>query len=155
MTHSNLFELLTDKKLTYDLVQSVVNDRYILESTSLPDEEEGGITCRHAPQFLMNFGPMAEEIVYAPFSYNLRKESGIQIHIKEIKYITELKHNMRFRFLGSTYPGRKVLFGFKIRLMLCIVVHWVIAEVSLHGVTRQLEVHLLLLSTLGAKYSLS
>lgn len=62
---------------------------------------------------------------------------------------------MRFRCLGSTYPGRKVLFGFKIRLKCCIVVHWVIAEVSLHGVTRQLEVHLLLLSTLGAKYSLS
>lgn len=56
-------------------MQSVENDRYILESTRLPDEEEGGITCRHAPQFLMNFGPMAEEIVYAPFSYNLWKES--------------------------------------------------------------------------------
>lgn len=89
MTHSNLFELLTDKKLTYDLVQSVENDRYILESTSFPDEEEGGITCRHAPQFLMNFGPMAEEIVYAPFSYNLRKERGIQILIKEIKNILQ------------------------------------------------------------------
>lgn len=62
---------------------------------------------------------------------------------------------MRYRFLGSTYPGRKVLFGFKIRLKLCIVIHWVIPEVSLHGVTCQLEVHLLLLSTLRAKYALS
>lgn len=86
LSHSNLFQLLRDKKLTYDLVQSVKNDRYILQSTSLPYEEQGGITCRHAPQFLMNFGPMAQKIVYAPFSYNLKKGSGIQTLIeKEIK----------------------------------------------------------------------
>lgn len=46
------------------------------------------------------------------------------------------------------------MFGFKIRFKLRIVVRWMIAEVSLHGVTRQLEVHLLLLSTLRTKHSL-
>lgn len=47
------------------------------------------------------------------------------------------------------------MFGFKIRFKLCCIVHWMIAEVSLHAVTCQLEIHLLLLSTLRTKYALS
>lgn len=46
------------------------------------------------------------------------------------------------------------MFGFKIRFKLCIIVRWMIAEVGLHGVTCQLEIHLLLLSTLRTKHSL-
>lgn len=56
-------------------MKSVKNDRYILQSTGLLDEEQGGITGGHAPKFLMNFRPMAQQIIYASFSYNL-KESG-------------------------------------------------------------------------------
>lgn len=56
-------------------MQSVKSDRYILQSTGFPDEEQGGITCGHAPKFLVNFGPMAQQIVYASFSYHLKKQS--------------------------------------------------------------------------------
>lgn len=66
--------------MTCDLLQSVKSDRYILQSTRLPDEEQGGIASRHAPQFLMHFGPMAEEILYSTFSYNLQREDGTVIY---------------------------------------------------------------------------
>lgn len=63
-------------KLSCDLLQSVKSDRHILQSTRLPDEEQDGITSRHAPQFLMHLGPVAEEIVNSTLSYNLQKEDG-------------------------------------------------------------------------------
>lgn len=63
-------------------MQSVKSDRYILQSTGLPDEEQGGITCGHAPKFLVNFRSMAQQIVYASFSYNLKEQSGIRSLIK-------------------------------------------------------------------------
>lgn len=57
-------------------MQSVKRDRHVLQSTRLPDEEQDGITSRHAPQFLMHLGPMAEEIVYSTFGYNLQQDDG-------------------------------------------------------------------------------
>lgn len=54
-----------------------------------------------------------------------------------------------------TYPRRKVLFGFKVRCDLHVLPgQRVVPEVSLQGVTCQLEVHLLLLTTLRAKHPL-
>lgn len=63
-------------------MQSVKSDRHILQLTGLPDEEQGGITCGHSPKFLVNFGPMAQQILYASFSYDLKGQSGIESLIK-------------------------------------------------------------------------
>lgn len=59
-----------------DLLQSVKRDRYVLQSTRLPEEEQDGVTARHAPQLLMHFGPVADEVVHATLSYNLRTGQG-------------------------------------------------------------------------------
>lgn len=57
--------------------------------------------------------------------------------------------------LALTYPGWKVQFGLKVRHRLRVLPgQWQVTEVGLHGVTSQLEVHLLLLTTLGAKHPL-
>lgn len=56
---------------------------------------------------------------------------------------------------GDTYPRGKVLLGFKVRSDLHILPgQRVVTEVSLQGVTCQLEVHLLLLTTFRAKHPL-
>lgn len=69
-----------------------------------------------------------------------------------------LKPNIKSDFESShccTYPRRKVLFGFKVRSGLHILPgQGVVTEVSLQGVTCQLEVHLLLLTALRAKHPL-
>lgn len=57
--------------------------------------------------------------------------------------------------LALTYPGGKVEFGLEVRHRLRVLPgHRQVTEVGLHGVTGQLEVHLLLLTTLGAKHPL-
>lgn len=57
--------------------------------------------------------------------------------------------------LALTYPGRKVEFGLEVRHRLRVLPgHRQVTEVGLHGVAGQLEVHLLLLTTLGAKHPL-
>lgn len=57
--------------------------------------------------------------------------------------------------LALTYPGWKVEFGLKVRHRLRVLLgQRQVTEVGLHGVTGQLEVHLLLLTTLGAKHPL-
>lgn len=54
---------------------------------------------------------------------------------------------------SCTYPGGKVQLGFKVRSDLHIFPgRGMVTEVSLHGVTCQLEVHLLLLTTLRVKH---
>lgn len=55
----------------------------------------------------------------------------------------------------DTYPRGKVLLGFKVRSNLHILPRQrVVTEVSLQGVTCQLEVHLLLLTTFRAEHPL-
>lgn len=61
--------------LNCDLLQSVKSDRHILQPTRLPDEKKDGIATRHAPQFLMHLGAMAEEVIYPTFGYNLHRKA--------------------------------------------------------------------------------
>lgn len=61
------------------------------------------------------------------------------------------KHFLIFLLCGDTHPWGKVLLGFKITGKLyAFLQHRVVAKVSLQGVTRQLEVDLLLLTTFRA-----
>ncbi len=72
-----------------DLLQFVKRNRYILQSTRLPDEEQDSITVRHAPKFLMHLWSMAEEIVYSTLSYDLHKEDGKSTNIPTEKHLKE------------------------------------------------------------------
>lgn len=81
-----------------------------------------------------------------------------QIYILEHNIIGNIKIKCIKVLLPDsyTYPGRKVLLGFKVRSGLhTISGQHVVTEVSLQGVTCQLEVHLLLLTTFRAEHPLT
>lgn len=104
----------------------------------------------------MHFRTVAKEIVYSTFSYNLQKTNSTTYPKTLNSKVFVLRVNIKLDLPHCyTYPRRKVLFGFKIRCDLHIVLDkWLVTKVSLHGVTCQLEVHLLQLPTLRAKHSL-
>lgn len=99
-------------KVTYDLMQSVKSDRYVLQSAGLPDEEQDGITCGHAPKLLVNFRPMAQQIVYASFSYNLKEQSGIRSLIK-LYSSTATDYELPLGFKDPPTHGGKYCLGSK------------------------------------------
>lgn len=134
-----------------NLLQSVKSNGHILQSTRLPDEEKDGVASRHAPQFLVHLWAVAEEVVHTTFGDDLESKVSKNKHVK-----TGLSFDSIFPILPTlalTYPGWKVQFGLKVRHRLRVLPgQWQVTEVSLHGVTSQLEVHLLLLTTLGAQH---
>lgn len=153
--------------LNCDLLQSVKSDGHVLQSTRLPDEEKDGVAGRHAPQFLVHLWAVAEEVVHTTFGDDLKKEAKKNTNEKTWKCASALIQHLLFFFsffdlvspilstLALTYPGGKVEFGLEVRHRLRVLSgHRQVTEVGLHGVTGQLEVHLLLLTTLGAKHPL-
>lgn len=45
------------------LLQPVESDGHVLEAAGLADEEQSGVTGRHAPQLTVQLGPVPEEVI--------------------------------------------------------------------------------------------